>query len=538
VNENSFYQLNSHAGIDSEMTKNIEGLLFLLLIVSTAGLQIQCTSPTYSYYISQDGNDSNPGTKAKPFKTLQKINSLKLNPGDKIYLKGKDLFQGTLSLTINGGSDEAVLITSYENENGNAVIDGGNKDAIILRGKYFQLKDINVKGSGRKAGNTTNGITLSEASDAVVENIKTEGFQKSGIELNSCKNVTVKNVYSADNGFCGIYITGSMDKRSKHILVKDCKAENNAGDPTNLDNHSGNGILAGLSDSVTIDHCVATSNGWDMPRIGNGPVGIWAYESNAVTIQYCISYRNKTSKGGKDGGGFDLDGGVTNSIIQYCLSYENEGAGYGLFQYAGASLWHNNMVRYCVSINDVTTTAGSGGIFVWNGSDDSVQLADCIVHNNVVYSTHAPAIQFEPMSKNRNFLFANNIFIGADSIAHGPSSGERFVNNIWWTAAGRIFFRHYKNIEEWSAATGQEKLNGELKGKQIDPKLRGPFATTLTNPYQLDSLIGYSLMPDSPVKNSLIDLTTFQIPLAPHDFFNGPVSQQSNPGVQQLERNQ
>src|SRR6476646_690859 len=516
---------------------NFEGLLFLLLIVSMASLQIQCTSPTHSYYISQNGNDSNPGTKAKPFKTLKKINSLKLNPGDKIYLKGKDIFQGTLSLTINGVSDKAVLITSYENENGNAVIDGGNKDAIILRGKHFQLKDINVKGSGRKAGNTTNGITLSEASDAVVENIKTEGFQKSGIELNSCKNVSVKNVYSANNGFCGIYITGSMDKRSTNILVKDCKAENNPGDPTNLDNHSGNGILAGLSDSVTIDHCTATNNGWDMPRIGNGPVGIWAYESNAVTIQYCISYRNKTSKGGKDGGGVDLDGGVTNSVIQYCLSYENEGAGYGLFQYWGASMWHHDTVRYCISINDATTTEGSGGIFVWNGVNDSVQLADCAVYNNVVYSTHAPAIQFEPMSANKNFLFVNNILIGNGPVVHGPSSGEKFIGNLWWKAGEVITFRDHKDLTGWSAATGQERVNGQIVGKEIDPKLRGPFITTLTDPYQLRSLTGYSLMPESPVKNYTLDLALLRIPPAPLDFFNGPVFQQTNPGIQQIKRN-
>jgi hypothetical protein len=94
---------------------------------------MQCKSVPNSYYVSQAGDDDNSGSKTKPFKTLQKINSLKLHPGDKIYLKGTIFFQGTLSLTINGLSDKAVLITSYENENGNAVIDGGNKDAIILR---------------------------------------------------------------------------------------------------------------------------------------------------------------------------------------------------------------------------------------------------------------------------------------------------------------------------------------------------------------------------------------------------------------------
>jgi hypothetical protein len=124
---------------------------------------VSCKNQQGAYYISQTGNDSNPGTKAKPFKRLQKINLLKLNPGDRIYLKGKELFPGTLSLTINGTNDKPVLVTSYENENGNAVIDGGNKEAIILHGNHFQLKDINVKGSGRKTGNTTNGITLSGA---------------------------------------------------------------------------------------------------------------------------------------------------------------------------------------------------------------------------------------------------------------------------------------------------------------------------------------------------------------------------------------
>ena len=70
------------------------------------------------------------------------------------------------------------------------------------------------------------------------------------------------------------------------------------------------------SAQVLIEYCTATNNGWDMPRTGNGPVGIWAYESDSVLIQRCIAYRNKTQKGAADGGGFDFDGGMTNSIIR------------------------------------------------------------------------------------------------------------------------------------------------------------------------------------------------------------------------------
>jgi hypothetical protein len=347
----------------------------------------------------------------------------------------------------------------------------------------------------------------------------------------------VKNVTAIYNGFCGIYVGGTARGASKNIIIQDCAAINNPGDPTNLTNHSGNGILVGFSDSVLIDHCTATANGWDMPRQGNGPVGIWAYESNGVIIQYCISYRNRTSKGGKDGGGFDFDGGITNSVMQYCLSYENEGAGYGLFQYNGASPWRNNTVRYCISINDATTTEGAGGIFSWNGAADSSQFSGCLVYHNLVYSTHAAAVQFEQESFNSNFCFYNNIFVGTGKIIDGPGSGERFAGNVWWPAKGAISFRQYASLVEWADSTGQEKWNGQLAGKQRNPLLKGAYTTRLTNPYQLHKLKRYQLRRGSPLKDQGLDLQAlFHIPYPQTDFYGTPVPQHKNPepGIHEL----
>lgn len=480
------------------------------------------------YYVSKTGNDKNSGSKTKPFKTIARVNKLTALPGDAVYFNGGETFNGTLSITLRGTKAKPVVLSSYGK--GRAVINGGNKHAMLLGGNYFRLHNINAKGAGRKTGNTTVGIQLIEVKNAIIENVKIEGFQKAGLDLYNCKNTEVKKVVAVSNGFSGIYVEGSNKKESRNILIKDCRADNNPGDPTNLTNHSGNGILVGMSDSVLIDHCTATNNGWDMPRIGNGPVGIWAYESEHVTIQYCISYRNKTSKGGKDGGGFDFDGGITNSVIQYCLSYENEGAGYGLFQYYGATPWNNNIVRYSVSINDGHTTGGSGGIFVWSNDPDTNNLSNCIVHNNLVYSSSAPAVQFEPESLNRNFFFYNNIFIGTGNIIHGPSSGEKFLGNIWWPASGEIKFREYQSLVDWANATSQEMLNGQLVGKQRNPMLKGPLTTRLTDPYRLNSLTGYTLLPTSPLRNIGLDIfSLFYIPLPPHDFFGNRVPMGSNP---------
>jgi hypothetical protein len=519
----------------SSMKKYIVAVVRYVSVITLLHLFLSCSKP--GYYVSPAGNDENPGTRSKPFKTIAKVNSLILKPGDAIFFKGGEKFPGTLSLTLPGDREDSVLISSYDE--GTAVIDGADKAAVSIRGRYFRLEKLHATGSGRKSGNVENGVLLTDAKHAVIEDVKIEGFQKSGLELYSCRNVRVKNVLAVNNGFSGIHVTGSDTTRSGNIVIKDSRAEDNPGDPTNFSNHSGNGILVAKSDSVLIDHCVATNNGWDMPRTGNGPVGIWAYESSGIIFQYCISYGNRTSKGSKDGGGFDFDGGITNSVIQYCLSYDNEGAGYGLFQYAGASLWYNNVIRYCLSINDARTTEGSGGIFAWNGSEDSLQLADCLIHNNLVYTTAAPAVEFEPNSLNKNFRFYNNIFIGANEIVHGPASGQKFFGNIWWSAPGaEIRFGGYRTLADWSYATGQERTAWGTAGKQIDPLLKGPLSTSLTDPYELYTLVGFRLLDHSPIINTGVEIDSLpHIPRVDRDLYGTHIPQggRPEPGVYERE---
>jgi hypothetical protein len=488
-----------------------------------------------SYYISNKGNDNNKGTQDQPFATIAKLNSLILQPGDAIYFEGGQTFSGNLSLMLNGSEQDSVYISSYGN--GIPVIDGDDSVGVSLSGKYFSLSNIEVKGSGRKEGNTTDGIQLNEASHSTLNHIRVHGFQQSGVSLRNCTNILLENILAEENGFSGIYIHGSDVKLSKNIVVRNSTARNNPGEPTNLNNHSGSGILVGFSTNVLIERCTATNNGWDMPRIGNGPVGIWGYESDSLTIQYCISYKNRTQKGAKDGGGFDFDGGTRNSVLQYNLSYENEGAGYGLFQYNGASPWYNNILRYNISVNDAAATEGTGGILIWSNDPDSNNLARCYVYNNLIYNSRRPAVEFEPASLNTEFYFTNNIFIANGTVVNGPSSGEKFIGNVWWSPNGKVSFRKYTDLYNWSENTGQELLEGVLAGIQADPMLNQPFLTTLTDPYKLDSLINYKLKSNSPLKNKGIDIKAmFNIENVKQDFYGNkiPSGTAVEPGVYEL----
>jgi hypothetical protein len=502
---------------------------------------LECTKNLHGriiYVDCESGNDKYPGTKRKPLKSISEVNKRVHGKISGLFFASGEEFDGTLTVEgVNGPNSSAFVIGTYNN--GTAVIRGGDGESIHIENSgNICVENLHLKGNGRKGGNTTNGLKMINCHDCSIKAVFAEGFQKSGVDLYNCKYIKVLDVKATDNGFCGINVQGSEREKSGSILIKDCRAENNPGDPANLDNHSGNGILAGVSDSIVIDHCTATNNGWDMPRQGNGPVGIWTWESNHVVIQYCISYRNKTSRGGKDGGGFDLDGGVTNSIIQYCLSYENQGAGYGLFQYSGASAWSKNTIRYCISINDAQVTEGAGSLFIWNGSGESKQLCSCNIYNNVIYNSLAPVISFENSSEHEDFFFFNNIFIGAGNLIGGRNTGSLFAGNSWDGGEHPASESGNNPVPESGRINSLKFLLQQFPDYDGDPGLTGPFCTEITNPYQLTQFMGFIPRSNSLLKDRGLDFNKIpgmEKPL--YDFYGHhvPMGKAPEPGICELE---
>ena len=83
--------------------------LFLLCI-----LLVCIKANATSYYFSTSGSDANTGTSsASPFKTLIKLNTLVLNPGDSIFFKCGDTFRGQIFLNNSGTSSLPIVLTSY-----------------------------------------------------------------------------------------------------------------------------------------------------------------------------------------------------------------------------------------------------------------------------------------------------------------------------------------------------------------------------------------------------------------------------------------
>ncbi len=405
---------------------NNTGLFFWTFLVGV--LLSGCAGGRHPYYVDVQGNDSADGSAAHPWKTLGRV---RLKDGDSVFLHGGQVFAGTLLLEKVG----RIFVGSYGD--GVATIRAGDSSGLVL----YQVKGVTVRGlhlvgAGRKTGNVKAGLVLIECTQVLLDDLDITGFQKAGLMIYSSVGVEARWIFAHENGAAGIEVEGVDKKSSRELKIVHCRADDNPGDPSNLTNHSGNGIVAGHCTDLVIDSCSATNNGWDMPRIGNGPVGIWCYEADSVLIQHCVSYRNKTSPGAADGGGFDLDGGVTNSIIQNCLSYGNQGAGYCIFQYWGASPWHHNVIRHNISYDDGLVSDARGGIYVWNSSGDASQLYDCEVSHNIVYNSKEAALSFSEKSARKDLLFFDNVFVGRDSLIRGDRGVDVFRGNNWWVLHG------------------------------------------------------------------------------------------------------
>ncbi len=338
----------------------------------TSSPQVQMVAPVSSgrtteaktYYISPTGNDENAGTSpTSAWKSLSKINSLDLNPGDQVLLQRGYGYSGNLSFTQeDAGTPTAPITISSYGTGGTATINAGTGNAMFIYDVAgYNISNLKIVGSGISTNTGEGIVAYNDLANNVkldgitIKNVDVSGFRGYGIAIggwnqqSGFRNVKVTDVLTHDNGEGGLITYAQIPNVHENVYIGHVKAYNNlgvAGDP----NPTGNGIVLGGVNGGTIERSVAYNNGslCDAPE---GPVGIWAYDSKGITIQYNESYNNHT--GGKaDGGGFDLDRNVSNSIMQYNYSHDNDGAGYLLCHIVNNQNFTNNIVRYNISQND------------------------------------------------------------------------------------------------------------------------------------------------------------------------------------------
>ncbi len=266
-----------------------------------------------------------------------------------------------------------------------------------------------------------------------------------------------------------------------NITVSHVAAYRNLGDPAQTSHNSGSGIIIGSTSGATIAWSAAYGNGGQGGAPGQGPVGIWAYDSTGVVIKHNLVYQNR-SNNSKDGGGFDLDQNTSHSLLEYNLSYDNAGPGYLLYTPDSNHADTSNVVRWNISSADTQVNTAYGGLQV------AGQIISARIYNNTVVmpqrSTSAPAIPLLLGTGPAGTTIRNNILL---TYQPGPVARARSAlspsavllqGNDYYPAAGTWKIQWggtaYYSLAGFRSATQQETLSGSATGFAASPQLTGP----------------------------------------------------------------
>jgi len=63
-----------------------------------------------------------------------------------------------------------------------------------------------------------------------------------------------------------------------------------------------------------------------------------------------------------------------------------------------------------------------------------------------------------------------NIFVSGNHLTMGTSRNDVFAGNKWWSGSGSFSMVGIRTFDEW--IKNQEKINGEVRGWNLDPALK------------------------------------------------------------------
>ena len=461
--------------------------LIIIALVFSSCSQVQYGDKNdagYSYHFnSVTGDNSNLGTKEKPFKSLDFLNNIKLSNGDKILLSNGSTFFNTIEL-IN---EDGIEISNYDSE-GNSelpIINSKGKIAAIFIENSSKIKISNVEITADGGGlnkylhkklktDLRAGILyivtdkkLHSGLDILSVNIRDVFYEDPGYERNesevrtpngtksygwgirilnlsefgNLENISIKNSQFTNISHTAIRFIGKKEKQFKNLEIFD-NIVLRTGGPGMVFNSTRN--LFAKGNDINYSGSFDDSRKW-----GRGS-GLWTWgTSNAVISQNKFQNAN----GPADSAGCHIDFNCNDVIVENNLSRNNAG---GFIEILGNN--YNCSYRNNISINDGHRVKGKNGAFqegktfwlsgyIGRGQERNGPFNSYIYGNRVyVGKDITPKIAVDKASKgiyvaNNVFYFENDpVMVLGDQYKPDKGGGTEIINVFF---ENNIFYKNH-----------------------------------------------------------------------------------------------
>lgn len=513
--------------------------VFAFLLAATVAVAAQ----QKTYYVSASGNDNADGLSVRnAWRTLDKINSIEFQPGDKILLESGNVWYGQLKLKGSGAEGEPIVISSFGGKS-RPVINIGRAEGAgiwIDNQSWWNVENIEVTSyAAPELGIGRQGIVITASeqgkhfSNFVVRNCHVHdiwgqmggntdytGYYSCGIlvrvKVQRNRNREANPSYippTMDN----VLIEGNRIERFDKCGIVCWGAKNNVVVRKNyMDNLGGDGIFVngpyrGLIEFNEIRRSCMRSGYLDLPGGDTWwphTAACWIQNTEETIMQFNEVYDTGREPKNGDGFAYDFDFNCKRCIAQYNYSKNNNGfmlLMYNIFE---------NVSRYNISENDRTHLIQMQG---------SLMKDRNVFYNNIFYIDYGTAdLDFFRGSKENGIdhlgaYFFNNIFYatGQGRFRTVYTDGDPMVRFFDEVSKPNIpsgsIFRHNCYYGPW-----KNGLPDDPEALLADPMFIAPG----TGGDGLSTLEGYALLPDSPCIN-----TGIYIPFnGGRDFFGNVVN--------------
>jgi len=299
-------------------------LTFLTLLLTT--LAIGETTQATIYYVDRvmPGNDSNPGTEALPFLTIQRCLDRMTTAGNTCYVKN-GTYPELVWIKYSGAPGAPNVLSAYPGHRpliafANPV---SNTSRVLIANPSSQVISVSyITITGLEIVNAANGIQFTNADNLILRNNYIHETNGQGIlgdcylctiEQNRIRNAGSLNTDQTSNQYHGMYLTGQGWVIKNNLIWQalgyGIQAAGYPYDATVMAsvNHSG---FTGLITNNTIAYSKIRS-----------AIVLWQTGANNVRISNNILYENAQSRSSADPQGIEFYYSGGNNVVQNNLFY-------------------------------------------------------------------------------------------------------------------------------------------------------------------------------------------------------------------------
>ena len=464
------------------------------------------------YYIdSLLGDDAAAGTSPETaWSSLQTANQFAYKPGDVIYLRSGQIFDGQFRPISSGADSQPITLTSYMDGPKPVIAGHGlTRSAVFLENlSHWVIDGIEITNTGKSGEAKRVGVLVFAKNIGVVQSI-------------TLRNLLVRDVNGviskSEGGGTGIrweVDTRKVPTKIDNLLIENChvlRCDRDAikgwMDPwddlshlsTNvvirgnlLEDIGGDGIVPIGTESAVIEYnrvygARQRIEGLDTKEVTQyaGPsIGIWPWSSMNTQIRFNEVWGYA---GTFDGQGLDSDFNCEGTLFEYNLSADNAGGfflicDWSKHQDSGQSIGNKNtIIRHNISLNDHLRG------FVLNGPICGVKIYENIVYNTI--ESEYQLIVDTPWEAGR---FADSVEV-SDNLFY--TAGLARIYQGTWDGSGMGLWKYqkpinqetvrfsgnaYSNIENheepaMQSLSKEETLTSLVKRLEVDPVTRAGF---------------------------------------------------------------